>query len=118
REATPWLGAYAVDFLFRAKAAGYVVPDAALDKAYDALEQFAIRENTYSVGYDFEVYESKWNPDTNQKLLDRSVAYAAYVLAKAGRMDASRLRYLHDDRLARTESPLARAQLGAALFMI
>ena len=55
---------------------------------------------------------------TYQKLLDRSVAYAAYVLAKAGRMDASRLRYLHDDRLQRIESPLARAQLGAALFMI
>ena len=30
---SPWLGAYATDFLFRAKAAGYVVPDAALDKA-------------------------------------------------------------------------------------
>jgi uncharacterized protein YfaS (alpha-2-macroglobulin family) len=118
REATPWLGAYAVDFLFRAKAAGYVVPDAALDKAYDALEEFAIRENTYSTGYDFDVYESKWNPDTKQLLLDRSVAYAAYVLAKAGRMDASRLRYLHDDRLNRMVSPMSRAQLGAALYMI
>ena len=30
---SPWLGAYTTDFLFRAKAAGYVVPDAALDKA-------------------------------------------------------------------------------------
>ena len=36
--ASPWLGAYATDFLFRAKAAGFVVPDAALDKAFDALE--------------------------------------------------------------------------------
>ncbi|HEV7690014.1 MAG TPA: alpha-2-macroglobulin, partial [Hyphomonadaceae bacterium] len=118
REATPWLGAYATDFLFRAKAAGYVVPDAALDKAYDALEEFAVRESTYSTGYDFEVYESKWNPDTVQKLMDRSVAYAAYVLAKAGRMDKARLRYLHDDRINRIESPLARAQIAAALYMI
>jgi hypothetical protein len=118
RMATPWLGAYATDFLFRAKAAGYVVPDAALDKAYDALEEFAIRESTYSTGYDFEVYESRWNPDTREKLMDRSVAYAAYVLAKAGRMDKSRLRYLHDDRINRIPSPLARAQIAAALYMI
>jgi hypothetical protein len=118
REATPWLGAYAIDFLFRAKAAGYVVPDAALDKAYDALEEFAIRESTYSTGYNFEVYESRWNPDTAQLLMDRSVAYAAYVLAKAGRMDKSRLRYLHDDRLKRIPSPLARAQIAAGLYMI
>ncbi|HEY7797654.1 MAG TPA: alpha-2-macroglobulin, partial [Hyphomonadaceae bacterium] len=118
REATPWLGAYAVDFLFRAKAAGYVVPDAALDKAYDALEEFAIRESSYSTGYNFDVYESRWNPDTAQLLMDRSVAYAAYVLAKAGRMDKSRLRYLHDDRLKRIPSPLARAQIAAGLYMI
>ena len=118
RMATPWLGAYATDFLFRAKAAGYVVPDAALDKAYDALEEFAIRESTYSTGYDFDVYESRWNPDTKEKLMDRSVAYAAYVLAKAGRMDKARLRYLHDDRMSRIPNPLARAQIGAALYMI
>lgn len=117
-QATPWLGAYAADFLFRAKAAGYVVPDAALDRAYDALEEFAIRESRWSVGYDFEVYESRWNPDTSEQLMDRSVAYASYVLAKAGRMDASRLRYLHDDRIKRIPNPLARAQIGAALYMI
>ncbi|MDP3736944.1 MAG: alpha-2-macroglobulin [Hyphomonadaceae bacterium] len=118
REATPWLGAYATDFLSRAKAAGFVVPDAALDKAYDALEEFAVRESRYSTGYDFEVWESRYNPDTEQKLMDRSVAYAAYVLAKAGRMDKARLRYLHDDRMGRIESPLARAQIAAALYMI
>ena len=115
---TPWLGAYATDFLFRAKAAGFVVPDAALDKAYDALEDFAVRESRYSSSYDFEVYESRYSNDTEQKLMDRSVAYAAYVLAKAGRMDKARLRYLHDDRLGRIEGPLAKAQIGAALYMI
>ena len=116
--ASPWLGAYATDFLFRAKAAGYVVPDAALDRAYDALEEFAIRENRYSSGYTFDAYESRWHTDTSQQLLDRSVAYAAYVLAKAGRMDRARLRYLHDDKLRSIGSPLARAQIGAALYMI
>jgi len=113
-----WLGAYATDFLFRAKAAGYVVPDAALDKAYDSLEEFAIRESRYASGYDFEVYESRYHTDTERQMMDRSVAYASYVLAKARRMDRARLRYLHDDRLDRIQSPLARAQLGAALYMI
>ena len=94
------------------------MPDAALDKAYDALEEFAMRESSYSTGYDFDVWESRYNPDTAQKLMDRSVAYAAYVLAKAGRMDKARLRYLHDDRMSRIESPLARAQIAAALYMI
>ena len=116
--ASPWLGAYATDFLFRAKAAGFVVPDAALDKAYDALEEFAVREDRYSSGYDFDVYESRWHSDTQKQLMDRSVAYAAYVLAKAGRMDRARLRYLHDDKLKEIGSPLARAQIGAALYMI
>jgi uncharacterized protein YfaS (alpha-2-macroglobulin family) len=115
---TPWLGAYATDFLFRAKQAGFVVPDAALDKAFDALEAFAIREQTYGADYNFDVYESKWNPDTRQLLMDRSTAYASYVLAKAARMDRARLRYLHDERLARMPGPLAKAQLGAALYMI
>ncbi|MEZ6028344.1 MAG: alpha-2-macroglobulin [Hyphomonadaceae bacterium] len=115
---SPWLGAYATDLLFRAKAAGFVVPDAALDKAYDALEEFAIRENRYSSAYNFDVYESRWHSDTTQQLMDRSVAYAAYVLAKAGRMNRARLRYLHDDKLGGIRSPLARAQIGAALYMI
>ena len=115
---SPWLGAYATDFLFRAKAAGYVVPAAALDKAYDSLEEFAVRESRYSSGYDFEVYESRWNNDTAKAMMDRSVAYAAYVLAKARRMDKARLRYLHDDKLKEIASPLARAQIGAALYMI
>ncbi|MEQ1783760.1 MAG: alpha-2-macroglobulin family protein, partial [Hyphomonadaceae bacterium] len=115
---SPWLGAYATDFLFRAKAAGYVVPAAALDKAYDSLEEFAVRENRYSSGYDFEVYESRWHNDTAKAMMDRSTAYAAYVLAKARRMDKARLRYLHDDKMKEIASPLARAQIGAALYMI
>ncbi|MDR2213695.1 MAG: alpha-2-macroglobulin family protein, partial [Pseudomonadales bacterium] len=111
---SPWLGAYITDFLARAKAAGYVVPDAALDKAYETLEAFAIRGNTYVSGYDFTVYR----PNAQQLLVDRSVAYAAYVLARAGRMDPARLRYLHDERLRAMPSPLARAQIGAALYLI
>ncbi|MDR0780594.1 MAG: alpha-2-macroglobulin family protein, partial [Pseudomonadales bacterium] len=116
--ATPWLGAYATDFLTRAKAAGYVVPDAALDKAYEALEEFALKDDNDYYYYGYSVYYYYWGGDSRQLFMDRSVAYAAYVLAKAGRMDKARLRYLHDERLQRIASPLALAQIGAALYMI
>ena len=45
------------------------------------------------------------------------VRNAAYVLAKARRMDKARLRYLHDDKLKEISSPLARAQLAASLAL-
>ena len=118
RGATPWLGAYAVDFLARAKSAGYTVPDAAMERAYAALEHVAAQELWRASGYESTVYRWVGQSDTAQRLSDRSAAYALYVLARAGRADRSRLRYMHDERLAEIDSPLARAQLGAALFLI
>ncbi|MET0181838.1 MAG: alpha-2-macroglobulin [Caulobacterales bacterium] len=113
--ATPWLGAYVTDFLTRAKAQGYMVPQAALDKAYDALRRVARLEDYASVGYDFAVYRWPGSNDTDALLRSRSGAYALYVLAKAGRADISQVRYFHDARLRDEPSPLARAQIAAAL---
>jgi len=118
RGATPWLGAYAVDFLARAKTAGYTVPDAAMERAYAALEHVAAQELWRASGYESTVYRWVGQSDTAQRLSDRSAAYALYVLARAGRADRSRLRYMHDERLDAIASPLARAQIGAALFLI
>ena len=53
-----------------------------------------------------------------ERIQDRSAAYALYVLACAGEVDRSRLRYMHDERLIRIESPLARAYIGTALAAI
>ena len=44
-------------------------------------------------------------------------AYALYVLARNGRAPMGELRYDADTRLDRFTSPLAKAQLGAALAM-
>ncbi|WP_417496648.1 alpha-2-macroglobulin family protein [Maricaulis sp.] len=118
RGATPWLGAYAVDFLARAKTAGYTVPDAAMERAYAALEHVAAQELWRASGYESTVYRWVGQTDTAQRLSDRSAAYALYVLARAGRADRSRLRYMHDERLEAIASPLARAQIGAALYLI
>ena len=113
--ATPWLGAYATDFVYRAKQAGYSVPDEALTRAYGALRTIASGDAWRVYGYDTDVYEGPYSTDTQQQMMYRSSAYALYVLAKAGQADISRLRYLHDRELENIDSPLARAHIGAGL---
>ncbi len=113
--ASPWLGAYATDFLLRAQRAGYAVPRQPMSQAYAALRRVARLNDFGSVGYDFEVYRWPGSNDTEQLLRSRSAAYALYVLAKAGEADIGQLRYYHDTHLSNEPSPLARAQIAAAL---
>lgn len=115
RYASPWLGAYTVDFLYRAKAEGYVVPNEALERAYSSLLNVSQGDAWRVYGYDTGVWEGRWHSDTQEQLMLRSSAYALYVLAKAGKADISRLRYLHDRSLESIPSPLARAHIAAAL---
>lgn len=113
--ANPWLGAYTADFLVRARATGLVVPSAPMEDVYKGLKAIARIDDFSSVAYDFEVYRWLGNPDTKELLRSRATAYALYVLAKAGQADIGQVRYFHDTRLGREPSPLARAQIGAAL---
>nr|MCH9752897.1 alpha-2-macroglobulin family protein [Alphaproteobacteria bacterium] len=113
--ASPWLGAYTTDFLYRAKEEGYEVPQAALDRAYQSLRTIAQGDAWRVYGYETDVYESRWHDDTEKKLMQRAAPYALYVLARAGKADVSRLRYLHDRELNDIRSPLAKAHLAAAL---
>ncbi|MBL8557975.1 MAG: alpha-2-macroglobulin family protein [Hyphomonadaceae bacterium] len=113
--ANPWLGAYTVDFLRRAKEAGYVVPAAPLEEAYKGLRAVARLDDFANVAYDFNVPRWTGQTDTEALLRSRATAYALYVLAKAGKADVGQVRYFHDARMAREPSPLARAQIGAAL---
>ncbi len=114
--ASPWLGAYVTDFLSRAQREGVAVPRAPLDLAYQALRRVARLNDFGSVNYEFEVYTWPGSNDTAELMRSRAGAYALYVLAKAGRADIGQLRYFHDNRLNGEPSPLARAQIGAALF--
>ncbi|MEM9169161.1 MAG: alpha-2-macroglobulin [Pseudomonadota bacterium] len=113
--ATPWIGVYATDFLFRAKAAGYAVADDALERAYRALQALAEPDRWAPVSYRLRVVENERSTDTTTLLRRRAAAYAHYVLARAGRADLSDLRYFHDALLGETPSPLARAHIAAAL---
>lgn len=93
-----WLDGFVTDFLLRAQAAGYDVPELALSMALDNLS------NQLSYASDFD----KGGED---------VAYALYDLARAGRVAMGDLRYYFEARLQAFGSPLAQAQLGAALSL-
>ncbi len=93
-----WLDAYVTDFLSRARAQGHAVPDRAFEAALGNLSNLV---NAYG---DFE----KGGED---------LAYALMVLAREGRAAIGDLRYYADTRAEAFATPLARAQLGAALAL-
>lgn len=99
----PWLDAYVTDVLSRARAAGHAVPDRAFDMAIDALRNAV---NT-AAGFDAE---------TNGG--GEALAYALMVLAREGQAAVGDLRYYADARAEDFGTPLAVAQLGAALAMV
>ena len=94
-----WLTAYVTDFLTRAKEQGFPLPPEPFARALDRLQNY--------LGYaqDFEKG-------------GEARAYALYVLARNGRAPVGDLRYYADTRLDRFSSPLAQAQLGAALSLV
>jgi len=91
-----WLDAYVTDFLSRARAAGRAVPDRAFAGAMDNLRN--------RLGY---------APDFDSGGAD--IAYALHVLAREGAASMADLRYYADAKAGAFTSPLAVAQLGAAL---
>ncbi len=99
-DADLWLTAYVTDFLTRAKETGYTVRPIAFTQALDRLGNFIANAN--------ELKEPGGE--------DR--AYALYVLARNGRAPIGELRYYADTKLDMFSSPLAKAQLGAALSML
>lgn len=91
-----WLDAYVGDFLSRARAKGYKVPDTAFRMAMDNLR------NQVNYAGDFD----RGGED---------LAYALMVLAREGAAATGDLRYYADVKADAFSTPLAAAQLGAAL---
>ena len=116
--ASPWLGAYATDFLYRAKNEGYGVPSEALARAYGSLADIARIDRWVAANYQMRAYEGPGSNDKTDYLRKRAAAYALFVLARAGQADLSDLRYFHDALLKDTPSPLAKAHIGAALALM
>jgi uncharacterized protein YfaS (alpha-2-macroglobulin family) len=95
-----WLNAFVTDFLTRAREEGFAVPQKAFDQALERLRNMVA------------------NSADAKDMDTSSLAYAIYVLARNGRPVMGDLRYLVDAKLNDFTSPLARAQLAAALAML
>jgi alpha-2-macroglobulin len=96
-DAEPWLTAFAVDFLGRAKSAGLNVPKRSFDRAINWLKRKYVS---------VEVDDAELSVRT----------YALYLLARAGQVNPGDVRYLQDTSL--DEMNLEdQAQLGAAMMM-
>ncbi len=95
-----WLDSYVTDFLTRARERKFAVPDAAFKLALDRLRN-AVADLT--------------DPGKNG---GTDLAYALYVLARNGTAPIGDLRYLADAKLDTLTTPIAKAQLAAALAMV
>jgi hypothetical protein len=95
-----WLDAYVTDFLTRARERGFTVPAEAFKLALDRLRNYVANTN---------------DPIKNG---GRDLAYALYVLARNGIAPVGDLRYIADVKLGDLETPIAKAQLAAALAML
>ena len=91
-----WLDAYVTDFLSRARREGVDVPDLAFASAMDNLRN----RISYAPDFDFG---------------GEDIAYALLVLAREGAANMGDLRYYADTKADSFATPLALAQLGAAL---
>jgi len=95
-----WLDAYVTDFLTRAKERGFAVPDVAFKLALDRLRNVVATA-----------------PEAS-KDGGRNLAYALYVLARNGQAPLGDLRYLADAKLDDLATPIAKAQVAAALGLL
>jgi uncharacterized protein YfaS (alpha-2-macroglobulin family) len=95
-----WLDSYVTDFLTRARERKVAVPEAAFKLALDRLRN--VVANTTDPGK---------NGGTD-------LAYALYVLARNGAAPIGDLRYLADAKLDALSTPIAKAQIAAALAMV
>jgi alpha-2-macroglobulin len=91
-----WLDAYVSDFLTRAREKNYVVPQKAFESALANLQNVT--------GYTQNIEEKP-----------ADIAYALYVLARNKKASLGDLRYYAETKLESFPSPMAKAQLGAAL---
>ena len=114
--ASDWLNLYAFDFLLHARAAGFDVPDGTIERGYANAESL--------------FRDPERSGDNGQRGGTDAIAYAAWLLAPAHRVDLGRLRQIHDGLQARatlvawdnkpnTEAdPMALGQLSGALSIL
>ena len=95
-----WLDAFVTDFLTRARERSFEVPQQGLSSALDHLRNVAL------------------NANDSANVPPASSAYALYVLARNGRPIIGDVRYLADAKLDTFKTPMAKAQIAAALALL
>ena len=95
-----WLDAYVTDFLTRAREKGFAVPEVLFRSALDRIRNSVV------------------NANEPEKDGGRDLAYGLYVLARNGAAPIGDLRYLADTKLGNLATPIAKAQLAAALALV
>jgi uncharacterized protein YfaS (alpha-2-macroglobulin family) len=95
-----WLNAYVTDFLTRAREQKFAVPETAFKLSLDRL-----RNSVTDLS----------DPGKNG---GSDLAYALYVLARNGLAPIGDLRYLADTKLDALTTPIAKAQIAAALALM
>ncbi|HTK13316.1 MAG TPA: alpha-2-macroglobulin [Xanthobacteraceae bacterium] len=94
-----WLDSYITEFLTRARERGFPVEETAFKLALDRLKNYV-----GNVG--------------DPKNGGRDLAYALYVLARNATAPIGDLRYIADTKLDAIDTPIAKAQIAAALGMV
>ncbi|MEQ1864025.1 MAG: alpha-2-macroglobulin [Micropepsaceae bacterium] len=92
-EADSYVGMFATDFLMQAKQNGYVIPEEGIDRA---------------LGWARKAAGSESNTDLAR-------AYGYYLLARAGSLNPSELRYFADTRVEGMTNPFALGLMASAL---
>jgi uncharacterized protein YfaS (alpha-2-macroglobulin family) len=95
-----WLDDYVTDFLTRAREKGFTVPDVLFRSALDRIRNSVV------------------NAEEPEKDGGKNLAYGLYVLARNGTAPIGDLRYLADTKLNNLATPIAKAQLAAALALV
>tara|TARA_R100001129_G_scaffold173655_2_gene145353 strand:+ start:5131 stop:10584 length:5454 start_codon:yes stop_codon:yes gene_type:complete len=93
-----WLDAYVTDFITRAREKGFAVPEEATQLALDNLQN--------QLAYTTDIQDQ-----------GAGIAYALYVMARSRKASVSDLRYYADTQLMSFPTPMAQAQIGAALSL-
>ncbi|HET6161993.1 MAG TPA: alpha-2-macroglobulin [Dongiaceae bacterium] len=101
----PWLSAFAMDFLMRAKEKGFIVPQSAIDLGLDGMRKIAAGDGGEGSG----IHRYGNGPSAQ--------AFAQYVLARAGQAKLADLRYTADQLSPDSAPALALAHIAAALSL-
>jgi alpha-2-macroglobulin len=108
-DASNWLNTYVMDFLIHAKAAGFAVPDDALNRGFNNLSVIVAKIDSGASNPDDAYYA---------EAPQATLAYAEYILALNGQADIGLLRRYHDAAILQNGSGNANATPMSRVYWV